>query len=99
MVVKLQYKASKRLAEVDLTVESVRKTLGAYFGEAAAKGPLFFSLSAADDELLSLETDEDVKLAAVAAVEPVKVVSMGGQVEAKPPRRAVPPSAPVGRAG
>ena len=57
MVVKLQYKASKRLAEVDLTVESVRKTLDAYFGEAAAKGPLFFSLSAADDELLSLETD------------------------------------------
>ena len=74
MIVKLEYKDLKRLAEVEVSMASLREVFKAYYGDAASAGSLHYTL-AGDDDPLSLVDDRDVALAAVAGVEPIKIVS------------------------
>ena len=73
--VKLQFQGTKRLAEVEPTIGSLRRTVAAYYGAAAGAGALSYALKAGDADVLALVDDGDVVLAARAADAPLTVVA------------------------
>ena len=54
ILVKLQHQATKRLAEVEPTIDSLRRTVAAYYGAAAGAGALSYALKAGDADVLAL---------------------------------------------
>lgn len=92
LLAKLCFESKARLAEVEVTIEAVRRKMDEYYGPDAANGQLEYALRADDPDRLQLVTDADVALAERVGAQPLKIVSV---VAARIPT-AMPVAAPRG---